>query len=368
MSAPKRRVLVVGQTPPPLHGQAIAVQMLLEGDYERIEPWHVAMRFSRTVEEVGRVRIRKLVELPRLVLRILTARVRTGAQVLYYPPYCAERVPLVRDLVVLTCCRWAFRSTVLHLHSTGFINTYGELGRAWRFAFRRAYFHPDVAVALSAASRAEAEFLRARHVAVVPNGVPDDAGPVGKRPHPQADTPVVLFTGVVRSSKGVLVLLEACARLRDTGCPARIVLMGEIQPAEFTAELSARIDQLGLADEAVLLGSRTGDEKWRVFRQADVFCLPTLFDNFPLVVLEAMEFGLPVVSTLCGSLAEIVVEGETGFLVEAGDVTALASRLRALLSSPDLRASMGAAGRRRYLERFTAEHYLRGVEEAVCLA
>lgn len=368
MSAPKRRVLVIGQTPPPFHGQAIAVQMLLAGDYGRIELSHVPMNFSRTVEEIGRLRVRKLVELPLLVARILKARVCTGAQVLYYPPYCAERVPLVRDLVVLTCCRWAFRSTVLHLHSTGFISVYGDLGRAWRFAFRRAYFHPDVAIALSGRSRSDAEFLLARHVAVVPNGVPDDAVSFGRLSRSQGELPVVLFTGVVRPSKGVLELLEACARLRDGGWPARVKLMGAVQPVEFGPELSARIDELGLSGEVELLGSRTGDEKWRMFRQADVFCLPTFFDNFPLVVLEAMEFGLPVVCTPCGSLAEIVVEGETGFLVEAGDVPALASRLSTLLSSPELRDSMGAAGRRRYLERFTVEHYRRGVEAAVCLA
>lgn len=367
MSSSKLAVLVVGQTPPPVHGQAIAIRMLLDGTYESIELSHVPMDFSRTVQEIGQLGARKLGRLPLLVARILWARIRSGARVLYYPPYCNERAPFVRDVVVLVCVRWAFPSTVFHFHSIGLTEVYENLGRMGRVAFRKAYSHPDVAIVLSNVSRADVQLLMPKHVAVVPNGIPDDAGH-GAAASAERHDAVVLFVGVVRETKGVLVLLDACAQLRQQGVPFQLELMGDVQPQEFAPQLLRRIEELGLSSSVQLLGSRTGEEKWSAFRHADVFCLPTLFDNFPLVVLEAMEFGLPVVASRCGSMGEIVVDDETGFLVVAGDAAAVAERLGRLLSSPELRRSMGAAARRRYEAQFTVERYRQGLEAALCLA
>ncbi len=97
----------------------------------------------------------------------------------------------------------------------------------------------------------------------------------------------------------------------------------------------------------------------RVLAEAQVFVLATNWEGLPLSVLEAMRAGLPVVATDVGGVGEAVVEGKTGFLVPRGDEEALKARLRTLLLSPDLRASMGEAGRRRYEEAFTLERMLR---------
>jgi glycosyltransferase involved in cell wall biosynthesis len=366
MAEAKLRVVVVGQTPPPFHGQAIAIESFLQGSYERIEPLHVPMAFSRRVEEVGRVRLGKVLQLPWLVGRILWARVRHRAQVLYYPPYAVAPVPLVRDLVVLICCRWAFRWTVFHLHATGTTDAYLRLGRLGRLAFRSAYHRPDVVIVPSQVGEREGRDLLARHVSIVPNGVADDAVRVPTVARVGPAEPVVLYAGVLRASKGIPVLLEACARLKADGVRFRLELMGEFQPAGFEREVTARVHQLGLSSDVDVLGRRVGNDKWERFRRADVFCLPTLYDNFPLSVLEAMEFELPVVATRCGALGEIVVEGETGYLVDPGDDASLASRLEKLLLDAELRTAMGAAGRERYAGLFTVEQYRRKLEDALC--
>ena len=360
------RVLVVGQTPPPFGGQAIAIQALLDGEYERISLSHIRMRFSRETDEIGHLGWRKVLQLPALVLRILWARLTRRSQVLYYPPSGSGYVPFVRDVVILLSCKWAFRWTVFHFHAAGLVDFYEQLGRPMQSLFRAAYFRPDVAIVLSGHSL-YLGFFGARHEVIVPDGVPDDASGPLTGPASPLPEPVLLFVGVIRESKGVPELVDACAKLRSDGIGFELRLMGNCQPPGFEAILRRRIDSLGLTDRVRLLGRRVGDDKWREFREADVFCFPPSLEEFGLAAVEAMAFGLPVVATRCPGLETIVADGESGFLVEVGDTNALAERIAELLASPAKRRSMGAVGRQRYLERFTVDHYRRGVEDAISL-
>jgi glycosyltransferase involved in cell wall biosynthesis len=91
-----------------------------------------------------------------------------------------------------------------------------------------------------------------------------------------------------------------------------------------------------------------------LFRSADVFVLPTRADSHAIATLEAMATGLPVITTPVGGVPDVVVEGETGYLVAPDDLDAVADRLQRLVENPDLRLRMGASGRRRVETRFNA--------------
>ena len=116
-----------------------------------------------------------------------------------------------------------------------------------------------------------------------------------------------------------------------------------------------------------LTGPLHGDEKWKAYSRADVFCFPTFYsaETFPVVAIEAMMFGLPVVATNWRGLPDIVVDGETGFLVPPKDAQSIAERLERLISDPDLRRTMGAVGRRRYEQNFTVEKFRNSMESAL---
>jgi glycosyltransferase involved in cell wall biosynthesis len=108
---------------------------------------------------------------------------------------------------------------------------------------------------------------------------------------------------------------------------------------------------LGVGDCVRLLGHRP--DARRLLDAADVFVLPSLHEGMPLVAMEAMEAALPVVATRVIGSAEVIVHGETGLLAPAGDAPALGEALATLLADPALRARLGRAGRRRYLDHFT---------------
>jgi glycosyltransferase involved in cell wall biosynthesis len=101
----------------------------------------------------------------------------------------------------------------------------------------------------------------------------------------------------------------------------------------------------------------------RLLAGSDVMVLPSHWEGFGLVLLEAMEAGIPVVATRVGAIPEVVAEGETGLIVPPRDPDALAAAMARLLGNPDTARKMGAAGRRRLETVFTMERAVRAHED-----
>lgn len=354
-------VVVVGQTPPPYGGQAMMIANLLKGRYSDVRLVHVRMAFSNELQETGRVNLRKLVHVPVLAGRIAVARYRAGASVLYYPPSGADRLPLYRDLALLVATRWMFAGTILHFHAGGVHEVYERLSPLGAAAFRRAYFGADAGVRTSALAPDDAARLGAHREFVVANGVEDAAAAMPAEAFRTRDVapPTILFVGLLRESKGVLVLLEACADLRRRGLDFRLDLVGELHSRALGTRVARLIDENDLQSVVRLRGVLAGDDKHRAYAEASVFCFPSFFESetFGLVLIEAMQFGLPVVATSWRGIPSVVADGDNGYLVPIKDVDALADRLGLLLRDPELAESMGRRGRRLYEERFTLQRF-----------
>jgi len=308
---------------------------------------------------VGRVRISKILHMFALIFRIIYHRFASRVRILYYPPSGPDRVPMFRDIIILVCTRWLFDKTIFHYHAGGLSELYGQLSPWEKWFFRKAYFHADAAIRLSDLTPADGKLLAAKREYVIPYGIDDPCPDFTPLPHVEPitkDRPLrILFVGILRESKGVLVLVEACAKLMATGVPIEVEIMGQWYSDEFAALIFQRIKELKLNDYVRLLGVVTGSDKFLSYRKADVFCFPSFFncEAFPVVVLEAMACGLPVVSTRWRGIPTIVDEGETGFLVEPHDPSAVASRLIALADDVSLRESMGLAGRAKFERNYT---------------
>jgi len=165
--------------------------------------------------------------------------------------------------------------------------------------------------------------------------------------------PVVGCVARLAREKALDVLLDALALLPDVNA----LLIGDGPERSALEEQAVALE---VADRVVFAGWQP--EPARFFPSMDVFVLPSRFESFGLAVLEAMLAGLPVVACDVGSVGELVVDGTTGLLVPPDDASGLADALRRLLDSPELRARMGAAGRRRALELFAPEIMARQYE------
>jgi colanic acid/amylovoran biosynthesis glycosyltransferase len=179
--------------------------------------------------------------------------------------------------------------------------------------------------------------------------------PSGRAP---GDPPVLLGVGRLVAKKGFDVLLEAAARLRARGQSFTIRIAGDGPEGE---RLAAQCTRLGLGDGVHFLGACANPLVRKLLQETDVFVLPCQIDRegdrdgIPVVLMEAMAAGVPVVSGDLPALRELVIPGRTGELVPPGDVEALAERLAVLLQAPDLRAKRATAGRQWVAEEFALD-------------
>lgn len=162
---------------------------------------------------------------------------------------------------------------------------------------------------------------------------------------------LVLFVGRIEPLKGIPTLLQAFSLLRQKGvidcCAYRLAIIGgdpDATSGELTAEMSrlqAMSHELGLDDLVIFMGKQDQDNLPYYYSAAEVVVVPSHYESFGMVALEAMACGTPVVASQVGGLAYLVQDGTTGYVVPDGDPQLLADRLSALLSDVGLRQQMG---------------------------
>jgi len=177
------------------------------------------------------------------------------------------------------------------------------------------------------------------------------------------DIPTMLFVSRLIERKGLQFLLAALAHVKKEGIPFWLLVVGD---GPMRQQLQAQTEQLGLADMVQFLGLKPRDELPEIYRQGDIFCLPSSSEGMANVVLEALATGLPVVTTDVPGTAELVQDGANGFVVQPGSAEALVMPLKKLLSDATLRQDFGQVSRQRSLD-FTwhkmAEKYLKLYEK-----
>lgn len=161
---------------------------------------------------------------------------------------------------------------------------------------------------------------------------------------------LVLFVGRIEPLKGVDTLIRAMSGLKLPGIshPVNLAIIGgepDVEPADMTAEM-ARLqklcDELGMGQAVIFLGKRAQDSLPYYYSAAEVLLMPSLYESFGMVALEAMACGTPVIASQVGGLAFLVRDGETGYHVPEGDPIALREKLVILLTDHEVRERMGA--------------------------
>lgn len=171
------------------------------------------------------------------------------------------------------------------------------------------------------------------------------------------DKVLVAFVGNLFKHKGLHRIIRALVGVPDR--PWHLVVVGVGPEREPCVR---RLQKAGLSDRATFLGRLSGGEVEKVMAAADVLSLPSTQEGMPYVILEAMASGIPVVSASVYGIPEMVVDGETGLLVDPRDDVELRNALSALIDDAGIRQAMGRAARRRFEERFTLDRQLREVE------
>ncbi|MBK1647104.1 glycosyltransferase family 4 protein [Rhabdochromatium marinum] len=238
---------------------------------------------------------------------------------------------------------------ILHLHGGGFRDFYSKesstpVRRLIRFVFER-----------SARVIVLAEAWKQWALSVFPDAqVVSFYNPVVLPRHisfEMHECATLLFLGRIGANKGAFDLIEAVARLQGLFPAIRLLMAGD---GDSDGARRCAIDR-GLNVQLVLPGWVSGKEKRALMEKATVYVLPSYHEGLPMSVLEAIAYGLPVISTSVGGIPEAISDGTEGYLVEPGDIDMLVERLSMLLGDVDLRRRMGEAARLKAERLFSTE-------------
>jgi glycosyltransferase involved in cell wall biosynthesis len=394
------KLLVFAHTPPPHHGQSYMVQLMLDGfggDARRrksnspsmlgIDCYHVNARFSRGLEDVGEFQGAKILLIFWFCLQAVWLRLRYGVKNFYYVPAPGKRVALYRDWLVMLFCRPFFKRVILHWHAAGlakWLETATTIGS--RTATYRLFRPVDLSIVLSRYNFADAEKLLSHRVHVVNNGIPDPCPDfedtllprrledfAGRKRIFEGEIPTaplivnVLFLAHCTREKGIFAAAESVLRAnrelaaRRMPMQLKLVTAGNFVTDAERAEFDRLRENPVFAVTVTHLGFVSGERKTELLREAGLFLFPTCYlgENQPVNLIEAMAFGLPIVTTRWRSLPEMLPPDYPG-LVSGQDPDEIAATILKVLAEKS-----GVNVRNHFHERFTLERHLADLAAAI---
>ncbi len=356
----RRRLLLVVQLPPPVHGASVVNQQVVNSAELRKFFTCTVVRLDATLDlaEIRKFSFLKVFRSLRTFWRVAWVLSKDKPDLVYLT-MAPKGLAFYRDAVLVFMFRWVRVRHILHFHGRGL----AQMQRSsLASGFARAVLKRATIIHLSPSLMADiAPFVHCSQVRFVANGVPDIAAKLQHELHGDHRSATILFLGTMLESKGALVLLAALTELRRRGTSFQALFAGPWRGSLTREEFEREVNQSGLAEQVRHLGAVYGEEKDELLRSGDIFAFPTHYENeaFPLVVLEAMAAGLVPVTSNIAALPAIVAEA--GLTVPPKDPEALADALQKLIDNPIQLAQLKKMARARYLANFTLQHFERNL-------
>ena len=362
------------------------------GSVEELECYHVNARLSHNLEDIGDLRVGKLFLLLWYCLEAIWCRFRYGVKNFYYIPAPGKPSALYRDWLVMLLCRPFFDRVILHWHAAGLAKWLERVvrmrSRSLTYRFMKEV---DLSIVLSKYNQADAEKIFSRQITVVSNGIPDpcpgfeteilpqrrahfaarqkialDLAAQGDDSDADLRTIRVLYLshcthekGLFDTLAGVKIANEMLAR-RQSALAIQLMVAGTFVNAAEQQEWEELMKQPELAQQTRWHGFVSGEEKDRLLREADLFCFPTYYqnENQPVNLIEAMAYGLPILTTRWRSIPELFPSGYIG-LVDVRSPEQIAEALLRLAT-----IETGEEFRQIFLGTFTMEKHLAALRKA----
>jgi glycosyltransferase involved in cell wall biosynthesis len=262
--------------------------------------------------------------------------------------HCGDIPSPYRKYIFFKISRLFKLRVILHWHGGNFLDQYQRTPRLLKMRLRALFEGADVVICLSKAwSDALGKlFPNSNRIVVFNSILPPKLSKIENKNSREVTR--IVFLGLLSNKKGFFDLLEVFEKLVKEEYNIELFIGGSGK----TNKLEERIGRSALKNRIHYLGWINENQKDRLLISSDVFVLPSYGEAMPMSILEAMAYGLAVISTPVGSIPELVEDGVTGFLVKPGDLTGLHSRLKTLVEQRKLRIQMGRNGRLKVEKNF----------------
>ena len=347
----KPKILFITHTPPPVHGVSVMGQYIHDSvvinqafDCHFIKPSNAT---SLTV--LKKIQFDKIFFLFTFHYLLLKTYRKFKPKLCYFTP-STWGFSFYRDFITVCFLKLLKAKIVIHFHNTpnhSFRNKWYN-----KLLYRIFFKNIDVIFLAPQLSSVFEEYINKKSIHICANGVSINLdNEIQKN-----ERYTFLFLSNIMKEKGVWTLLEACYLLKQKGYVFDCNLVGQwndITESVFTR----RVKQRELTDCVHYYGAKYGDEKKVFFQSSNVFVFPSNDEALSLVLLEAMSFALPCISTFVGGLPAIIKDSQTGFLISPNDHVTLAEKMIYFIENQENGIEMGKNGRSFFEENFTIQKF-----------
>lgn len=339
--------------PPPVHGASMVGKYIHDSETinNTFECHYLNLTLAKDINDIGKGGIRKLKDFYKLLTQMRKQVKSIKPQLCYVTPN-AKGGAFYKEFFVVLLLKILNQKIIIHYHNKGVATRQSK----WFDNLLYKIFFKNIKVILLAENLYQdiKKYVKYKDTYICPNGIPVN---------PNLPTIIkkefnILFLSNMMKEKGVWDLVESCRVLKKNGRPVKCHFVGKW--SDITEEIfAAEINKRGLKEYASAYGAKYNGEKDTFLRKADVFVFPTYYNNecFPLVLLEAMEQGIPCISTNEGGIPAIIEDGKTGYIVEKHSPEEIAKKIEYLIDHPEKRIAMGKAGKEKFLKEFTLDKF-----------
>lgn len=360
------KILVIGQTPPPVHGSNIMTETFtrsLESLGHRVNL--LEKKFSTKQEGIGKISIRKILRGPYIICKLLKKVSRSDLDICFY--FLSLKPPSFQfDAVLLLLLKFFKLRYIIYLHGKGLAQLVTDSDILSRFLARKIIMHSYGILIVGDILRYDVcGLIGEDKIFVLPNAIADVDLDNLNRINNEDHHVTILYLSNLRPSKGVMEFLKMAYEVKKKCDNVRFILAGSTRSKKFANQIESFLSLKKLKECFNMPGAVYGYEKDRIFKKSDIFVFPSKKEAFGLVNLEAMQWALPVVASNQGAIPKIVRNGESGFIIDPKDIKQIVDRVVMLIRNPGLRDKMGKRGRIIYENKFSINVYTNRVREAI---
>lgn len=349
----KNKIVFVLHMPPPVHGASMVGKYIHDSEIvnNNFDCKYFNLTLAKDLQDIGKGGLRKLIDFIKQITTLHKVIKSENPNLCYVTPN-AKGGAFYKDFLIVMMLKAMGRKVVIHYHNKGVSKRQNKV--IDNFLYRHFFKNLKVILLADTLYDDVRKYVKKEDVFICPNGIPATIE-LDKKAH---DGFNILFLSNMMREKGVWDLVDACKILKEKGLNFHCHFVGKWSDIS-EAAFNDRIKALGLQNYVNAYGAKYGEDKNEFFQIADVFAFPTFYNNecFPLVLLEAMEQGIPCISCNEGGISGIIDDGQTGFVIPKNQPEVLAEKLELLINNRNLCNEMGNAGRKKFEQEFTLNQF-----------
>lgn len=356
----EKKVLFLTTLPPPYHGASLSSAMCLDilKNDKRIDVKNVKLNYSLKTSDLGKVSLNKLYGTLQIFKEIQSLIKNFTPDIIYFAP-AVTGIALYRDFLLLKIIKYVNKKKII-LHIRGQFKE-KEWNNPVTKVIIKSVLRCNKAIVLGPELIGNLRgAIPLNNIYILPNALLETLSEVefqnNIKENDLKDDLNLLFISNMEEFKGWRKVLETCKLLTNIKIKYTCNFIGAWPSKREKRDFYKYVENNSLQECVIHHGQLLNNEKNKILKESDIMIFPTSYDACPRVVIEAMEFGLPVISNNVGTIPSLIDHNKTGFVLKKNNAEEI---LRYILKLRDVnfRKTMGIKGRERFLERFTLNKY-----------